>query len=206
MAFDLKTALGSIAPTLATMLGGPLAGTAVTALCSAFGLSPGASAEDVTKVVQAGMTPETIAAVRAADQKHQEVLAQQGIDLQKLNADHEAAMAQLEIDDRKSARQVNSGRDAVWWIAISILGTFAIIMSAVLYGCFVLITGGIKIPDASVVAAISGLVGAVVGYVAANAQTVVNFIYGGSLGSEKKTDALAASVQQAIDTVNSTIK
>ena len=201
MAFDLKTALGSIAPTLATMLGGPLAGTAVSALCGAFGLAPGSSADDVTKVVQAGMTPETIAAVRAADQKHQETLAQQGIDLQRLNADHEAAMAQLEVDDRKSARQVNSSRDAVWWIAVAILATFAVIMGAVLYGCFVLITGGMPVKDASVVAAVSGLVGAVVGYVAANAQTVVNFIYGGSLGSEKKTDALAASVQQAIGTV-----
>lgn len=201
MAFDLKTALGSIAPTLATMLGGPLAGTAVSALCGAFGLSPTASADDVTKVVQTGMTPETIAAVRAADQRHQEALAQQGIDLQKLNADHEAAMAQVEVQDRQSARSANSGRDAVWWIAIAILATFALIMGAVLYGCFALITGGMPIKDASVVAAVSGLVGAVVGYVAANAQTVVNFIYGGSLGSEKKTDALAASVQQAINTV-----
>jgi len=56
------------------------------------------------------------------------------------------------------------------------------------------------VKDVSVVAAVSGLVGAVVGYVAANAQTVVNFIYGGSLGSEKKTDAMSAAVQQAIST------
>jgi hypothetical protein len=202
MSFDLKTALSSIAPTLATMLGGPLAGTAVTALESAFGLTPGAGADGITKVMQTGqMTPEIMSAIRAADQKHAEIIGQQGIDLAKLNADHEAAMEQIAVDDRKSARLVNSGRDAVWWIAVSILGTFAVIMGSVLYGCFVLITGGMPVKDASVVAAVSGLVGAVVGYVAANAQTVVNFIYGGSLGSEKKTDALAASVQQAIGTV-----
>jgi hypothetical protein len=198
MAFDIKTALASMAPTLATMLGGPLAGTAVSALCGAFGMALDAGADDVTKAVQTGLTPESIAAVRAADQRHQEALAQQGIDLHKLNADHEAALAQLEVADRTSARAINSGRDAVWCIAAAILGTFALIMAAVLWGCFALITGGMPVKDASVVAAVSGLVGAVVGYVAANAQTVVNFIFGGSLGSEKKTDALAASVSQAI--------
>ena len=51
MNFNLKAALGSIAPTLATMLGGPLAGTAVTALEGALGLAPGAGTDEVTKVV-----------------------------------------------------------------------------------------------------------------------------------------------------------
>ena len=39
MNFNFKTAIGSIAPALATMLGGPLAGTAVTALEGALGLT-----------------------------------------------------------------------------------------------------------------------------------------------------------------------
>lgn len=199
MAFDLKSALSTIAPTLATMLGGPLAGTAVSALVGALGLAPGAGADDVTKVLQTGaVTPETMAAIRAADQHHAEAIAQQGYDLAKMNLDFQQAQTVAVIDDRKDARKANSGRDAVWWIAVVILATFAVMMGAVLYGCWMLLQGGITIKDVSVVAAISGLVGSVVGYVAANAQTVVNFIYGGSLGSEKKTDALAASVQQAI--------
>jgi hypothetical protein len=195
----LATALGSIAPTIATMLGGPLAGAAVSALEGAFGLSAGSGADAITKVVQSGsMTPDVIAAVRAADQKHAEIMGQQGIDLAKLNADQEASLALAVVDDRKDARKNNSGRDAVWWIAVVILCTFAAIMATVLYGCYAILTGGIQIKDVASVAAISGLVGSVVGYVAANAQTVVNFIYGGSLGSEKKTDALAGAVQQAI--------
>jgi hypothetical protein len=197
----IKTLLTTVAPTLATMLAGPLAGTAITALEACFGLQPGAGAEGITKVVQAGgMTPDVMASIRAADQKHAEIVAQQGIDLEKLNKDHEQAMAGLEVDDRKDARKNNSSRDAVWWIAVFILGTFAAIMGAVLYGCWQLLQGGITIKDVSVVAAISGLVGAVVGYVAANAQTVVNFIFGGSLGSEKKSDAMASAVQNAIGT------
>ena len=201
MSFDLKSALASIAPTLATMLAGPFAGTAVSALEVACGLAPGSGADAITKVIQGGgMTPDVVAAIRAQDQKHAEVMGQQGIDVAKMNLDFQSAQTLAVIDDRKDARKANSGRDAVWWIAVVILGTFAVMMGVVLYGCWMLLQGGITIKDVSVVAAISGLVGSVVGYVAANAQTVVNFIYGGSLGSEKKTDAMAASIQQAIGT------
>lgn len=203
MGFDIKTALASIAPTLATMLGGPLAGTAVTALEGALGLKPGAGQDGITQVLQSGaLTPDQVAAVRAADQKHAEIMGQQGIDIAKLNADQEAALVADAVDNTKDARKNNADRDAVWVIAAVILLTFAVMMGAVLWGCWTLLQGGIIIKDVSVVAAISGLVGSIVGYLAANALTVVQFIYGGSMGSEKKTDALASSVQQAISAVS----
>jgi hypothetical protein len=105
MAFDLKSVIASVAPTLATMLGGPLAGTAITALEGAFGLAPGAGMGAITQIVQTGgMTPEIISSVRAADQKHAEVVSQQGIDLQKLNLAHDEAMAATAEQDRVSAR------------------------------------------------------------------------------------------------------
>lgn len=105
MSFDLRSVISSVAPTLATMLGGPLAGTAVTALEGAFGLGAGAGVDGITQVVQSGgMTPEIIAAVRTADQKHAEIIAQQGIDLQKLNFAHEEATAEQAVQDRESAR------------------------------------------------------------------------------------------------------
>lgn len=106
---QLATSIGSFAPTLAAMLGGPLAGTAVAALEQALGLKTGAGPEAITQVVQAGaMTPDQLVAIRAADQKHAEVIGQQGIDLAKLNADHDIAFAKIDADDRASAR----GREA----------------------------------------------------------------------------------------------
>ena len=64
MAFDLKSAITTIAPTLAGMLGGPLAGTAVVALEGALGLSQGAGTDAVTNVLQSGaVSPDQIAAV-----------------------------------------------------------------------------------------------------------------------------------------------
>jgi hypothetical protein len=59
----------------------------------------------ITQVVQSGMTPDAIASVRAADQKHAEIMGQQGIDLAKLNASHEEAFAQTDAADRDSARK-----------------------------------------------------------------------------------------------------
>lgn len=127
----LAGAIGSIAPTLASMLGGPLAGTAVTALEGAFGLAPGSGADAITKVLQTGsMSPETIAAVRAADQKHAEIIGQQGIDLAKLNADHDTAFLQAEVADRDSARKMQTARPSVVPAALSIvvtLGFFGVI-------------------------------------------------------------------------------
>src|SRR3954463_3355990 len=116
MSFDLKTALTTFAPTLAGMLGGPLAGTAVSALEGALGLQAGAGTNAITQVMATGgMTPDTMAAVRAADQKHAEILQQQGVDLAKINADHDAAIAQVTMSDVQDARKTNVNRDAVWW-------------------------------------------------------------------------------------------
>lgn len=202
MAFDLKSALVSFAPTLAGMLGGPLAAGAVATLTGVLGLRPNATEDDVSKVLQTGaMTPEQMGAIRKADQEHEQKLQAMGIDLLKVNQAHEEALTLAVIDDRKDARKLNSGNVGTWRIAYVVLFTFAAIMAGVLWGCWLLLSAGLGTKDVAVVAAVSGLVGSIVGYVAANAQTVINFIFGGSLGSEKKTDAMAASVQQAISGV-----
>lgn len=105
MSFDIASFISSVAPTLGTMLLGPLGGTAVTAICGALGLPASAGTDDITKVVQSGaLTPDMITALRAADQKHAEILGQQGVDLVKINASHEEALAATDEEDRASAR------------------------------------------------------------------------------------------------------
>lgn len=139
MSFDLKQAIGSIAPTLATMLGGPLAGAAVSALAGAFGITAtGDQAKDtaaITTVMQSGnMTPDIIAAVRSADQKHLEIIGQQGIDLVKLNADHDSAMSQIDAGDRDSARKReetvrdNTPQVLAYLLTLGFFGTLAFMM------------------------------------------------------------------------------
>lgn len=202
--FDLKTAIGSFAPTLATMLGGPLVGGAVTALMGAFGLtSTGDQSKDlgaITSVVQSGnMTPEIIAAVRLADQQHAEKMSQQGIDLVKINADHEAALAATYTVDTQDARKTFGQQKAIFWLGMTVLVIFVLVMTAVLYAAYSLLVGGITIKDVSVVAAISGMVGSIVGYVAGNAQQVVSYFFGSSHGSDNKTDSMSNSISKLVD-------
>lgn len=185
MNFNLKTALSTIAPTLAAMLGGPLAGTAVTALETALGLAPGAGQDNVTAAVAAGMTPETIAAVRAADQKHLEVLGQQGIDVQKLNADFAASMAKIDADDRDSARkrEISVGGYTTpalaWLIVAASIGLAAAV-----------VTGNVTNDPK-----MSTLVGTVIGYLFAESKQVLAYYFGSSAGSARKDDTIQAQAQ-----------
>ena len=93
------SALAEIAPTLAGMVGGPLAGTAVTALESVLGLGANTDANgapDLNKALAAvvGATPDQLLALKAEDNRHAEALQKAGLDLEVLQA-----------KDRDSARQ-----------------------------------------------------------------------------------------------------
>jgi hypothetical protein len=186
---SIATALGSIAPTLATMLGGPLAGAAVTALEGAFNLAPGSGPDAITNVMQTGaMTPETIAAVRAADQKHAEIIGQQGIDLAKLNADHEASMAKIDTDDRDSARkrEMDVKDRTPAHLAYMIIGGFFAVAIAQLVALMGWPEVAAKIPPQGWV-----IIGNISGYLAAEAKAAASYYFGSSSGSERKTELLA---------------
>lgn len=128
MAFDLKSALTSIAPTLATMLGGPFAGAAVSELESAFGLKSDAGIDEVSKIVVSGnMTPEVMAAIRSADQKHHETMQRMGIDLAQINIDFENAQTKIAAEDRDSARKLQIASHSLWPGVLSAVTTAAII-------------------------------------------------------------------------------
>jgi hypothetical protein len=184
MTFNLKTAISSIAPTLATMLGGPLAGTAVTALESALGLTSGTGADGVTAAVAAGMTPETIAAVRAADQKHLEVMQQQGLDLDTLNADFAKSMAATDAADRASARTMQVSTKAytvpalAWTIVCGFIAVTALEM-----------LGQVKTVDQTTHDLINTLRDLV--------MLVAAFYFGSSHGSAKKDDTIQAQASAA---------
>ncbi|AQG98665.1 hypothetical protein A9R05_07560 [Burkholderia sp. KK1] len=177
-------------------LGLPLLGAALpipggsalgAALASTIG-SPTGQPEDILATLTGNA--QALVNARQFEMTHQETML-------KITLDAQTAQYQTEVSDRQDARSKLAANGALWWIAALVLVTFAVIMTAVLAGSWTLLKGGITIKDVSVVAAISGLVGSIVGYVAANAQTVINFLFGGSMGNEKNAGALAQSVQTA---------
>lgn len=78
---DWKQIVGSVAPTIATALGGPLAGAATSAIASALGCDP----KDVAKAVSSA-SPELLAAMKKADQDFQVRMAELGLEPEKLAA------------------------------------------------------------------------------------------------------------------------
>jgi hypothetical protein len=105
--------LKTLAPTVATALGGPLAGAAVSALGSIFGVSD-ASQDTVAKVIEDGrLTPDHLAEIRK-------------LELQYLNDEKERGFkyADLAFQDRDSARKANVAGGTqryLFWLSLLLL-------------------------------------------------------------------------------------
>jgi hypothetical protein len=160
--------LGQLAPSIATALGGPLAGVAVKTLSSAlFGNEDGT--EEQISAAMAVATPDQLAAIK------------------KIDADFKVQMKSLDIDleriaagDRDSARQMQ--RETKDWVpkvlAIVItLGFFGILIWMLLKG----------MPQTGTEALLMML-----GALGTAWTGVVNFYYGSSAGSKAKNDLLAS--------------
>lgn len=91
-------------------------------------------------------------------------------------------------------------RREVWIVTYLVLAIFLVVMLVVLYGCWCLLGGGIKNADVASVAAVSGLVGTIVGATGANAQTALSTIFGSSITSPHAP----RTVNDASTTINAT--
>lgn len=89
---DWKDIVGTVAPTIATALGGPLAGLAVGAIGKIFGIDS-ATQEQVAQAI-AGASPDDLLKLKQAE-----------IDFQKRMAELEVDLVRISAADRDSARQ-----------------------------------------------------------------------------------------------------
>jgi hypothetical protein len=117
--------LGSVAPTLATALGGPLAGLAVKSLSKAL-LGAEDFSEEAVMEAMATASPEQLAAVKKIDADFKVQMKALDIDLER-----------IAVDDRKSARDMQ--KETRDWIpralAVSVTaGFFAILIYMLVYG------------------------------------------------------------------------
>lgn len=184
---DLKSIIGAVAPTLATMLLGPLAGTAAAALANVFGVE--VDAKDTQKTIdrvteaiqQGGMTPETIVALRQADNDHQVKLKQMEIDLEKINKDYEQSIFLASVDDRKSAREmaVKSGNTTTQtMLAVIIVVAWGLVQ-------YQLLTGQALEPG------MRELIARVLGTLDSALMCILFYYFGSSQGSNRKTEIAA---------------
>jgi len=179
---DALSVVEKLAPTIATCVGGPLAGGAIAALEGVFGLTPeqNASIDDRQSAVAAaisGATPEQLAAMRAKDQDYALGLAQAGF------KDTET-LASLVVQDRVSARTMEVSTRS---IMPPIMGS-AIILGS-LGAAAAILFGKVSMADTTT----ATMVGTVLGYLFSEAKAVLSFYFGSTSDTAQVNDLLAKS-------------
>ncbi len=172
---DILKILTTVAPALAATAIGPLGPIAVSALESALGLQPSGdlpARQDAVAAAIAGASPETLLALKKADQDFQVRMTELGF------ADAEA-IAKLAGDDRASARaREQTVRDS----------TPKILAFLVTIGFFSLLffMAFRSVPESS-----KDILNIMAGTLGGAFIAIISYFYGSSQGSERKTEILA---------------
>ena len=159
--------LKKLAPTVASALGGPLAGVAVSALGELFGVSEPTQEKLQAVVEQGRLTGEQIAALKELELKLQAEERERGF-----------RYSELEFKDRESARtrEVQTGDKVNRNLAYFIVASFVTTVGTTLAG---------------VTQVDSVLAGTLIGYLSAKAEQVLSYYFGSSQGSREKTALLS---------------
>jgi len=160
--------LNQIAPGIATALGGPLAGLAVTAISKALNIDE----KDVQSTIESGkLSADQLASLKQAEIELQAKAQELGLNFEK-----------LATDDRKSAREMQISTKSF----VPALLSFLVVTAWVLIQYF-LLTHVIAQEMRELVARILGTLDAAL-------LLVLNFYFGSSSGSQQKDELLHQSI------------
>jgi len=158
--------LNQVAPTIATALGGPLAGLAVSAVSKAMGIDEA----DVNETIKTGkLTAEQIASIKQAE-----------IELQKSAQELGLNFEQLAVEDRKSARDMQVQTKSY------IPATLAVTVTLGFFGILYMLMAGKIMPGSEALMIMLGSLG--------TAWTgIIAFYFGSSAGSQAKDEMIHKS-------------
>lgn len=161
----------TVAPALATALGGPLAGVAAQALSTALLGKPDATQDELAQAV-ASATPDTLLKLKQAEMDFTAKMKELDIQLEQINAGDRASARGREIAVKDQTPQVLA--------VFSFLGFFGILVILMFY----------NIPDKAhdALMLMLGALGAIV-------TGVVQYYFGSSSGSAAKTEVMASALK-----------
>jgi len=168
---DLKTILKSAAPMLSAAIGGPFGAMAAKLAAEALG-DPSSKPEDLPTLM-ASATPEQIAALKKAEMDFK-------VRMTELGYANEEKLAALVVEDRKSAREMQTSTRS------RIPGVLAVLV-VLAWGLvqWFLLT---HVVDQSM----RELVARVLGTLDGALMVVLSFYFGSSHGSQQKTELMAS--------------
>ena len=156
--------LKQIAPTVASALGGPLAGIAVSAISKAIGVEE----DKVNDLISSNkMTPEQIAQIKVAE-----------IELKKQEQELGLNFEKLAVDDRKSAREMQMTTRSL--VPPILAGTITVGFFGIL---ILLLLGKVEGDNNTILIMLGSLSTAWTGIIA--------YYFGSSAGSQAKTEIMA---------------
>lgn len=167
--FDWKKVVGTVAPTLATALGGPLAGVAVKTIATQLLGKPDATEADVEAAVL-GADPQTLIRLKEIDAEFKTTMINAGIKLEEIAA-----------ADRSSARQREISTGDSW--TPRILAAFVVVITIILEG-YVMLNGLSSTVNEFVVGRILGTLDTATGMVLA-------YYFGSSVSSRSKDETIS---------------
>lgn len=180
---DALGVVEKLAPTIATCVGGPLAGGAIAALEGVFGLTPApsASTDDRQGAIAAaisGATPQQLADMRKADQDYAVAMAQAGF------KDTET-LASLKVQDTVSARDMQKANKSAVpaWLTFLITAGFFGLLTALFVA---------PVPDGA-----KALIYSATGTLGTVWLVVVHFWFGSTSDTTQVNDLLAKSTPPA---------
>ena len=165
--FDWKKTLGAVAPGLANIIGGPLAGMATTAICEGLGLNPGAPETEIEKALQ-NMTPEQAVKLKEIESTLASKMKELDVDIYKIDA--------ADRDSARNMRIATGDRTTTILAVIVVVGWICI--------QFILFTADSVLPNETILLRTMGTLDAAL-------MVVLYFFFGSSSGSKKKTEHMA---------------
>lgn len=164
---DWKSIVGSVAPTIATALGGPFAGMAVSAISKAVLGKQDATEAEVGEALARSSDPEILLKLKTAEQEFAEKMKQLDIDLEKIAADDRASARQ-----REAAVKDTTPRN----LAYLYTGGYFVMMAALFkFG----------VPEDS-----RDLLNTLIGILSAAEVGIITYYFGSSAGSAKKSEMM----------------
>lgn len=166
----------TVAPSIASAVGGPLAGMAVRTISEALlGKPDGTEAE--LEEAAAKATPEQLLALKKAEQEFTVRMRELDIDLERIsNSDRDSA--------RNREVQTKDWMPRI--LAFIVVGGFMLTVFLVLMGY----VEGMKDP------LMATTVGTLIGFVSAKCEQVVAYYFGSSAGSKAKDEAMSNMVRK----------
>ena len=171
---DWIATLKSIAPTVASALGGPLAGIAVSALGDALGVTEATQDRIATALTNGSLTPDQLTQIKVLELKYTDDEKERGF-----------RYSELSFKDRDSARAANvAGKTQLplFWLSLFLL--------TITLGteCSILFFGYPERTSEIVIGRVLGLMDAVT-------MMVLAYWYGTTNGSSQKNEAVSRAIK-----------